>query len=286
MTFEIGKDRRDLTLADHFIECTRLGGHLTVFDDSRFIITDDFIHHRVGDADAQAVASIFSRDPLVAMAALVPLGGAGSGGDARTRRKYAELFSLIEEKALNDAVRVSARSVLRAGFQDSRIRALEAELGSHITPARRRYGTFLDVVRKLAEQKISASLFRDEFLDFTYDVAGRLDFGIYSYLLDRIFLHPKVPVMAKRFLIEEVINFPPLIRRELLVNFLVGPGQIKELVRLARRLIAAHLDRETITQIRLLETLKLSRQSISRLESRLRPAMGAESPEEAIALAS
>ncbi len=62
-------------LADHFLLCSKLGRYLTVSDGSRFVITDDFrdvpIQH-----EAAAVASIFSKDLLVAQAALLPLGGA------------------------------------------------------------------------------------------------------------------------------------------------------------------------------------------------------------------
>jgi hypothetical protein len=29
-------------LADHFLACSKLGRYLTLFDESRFVITDDF----------------------------------------------------------------------------------------------------------------------------------------------------------------------------------------------------------------------------------------------------
>ena len=59
-------------LADHFLACAKLGRYLTIATGARFIITDDLrgdtVHH-----EAAAVAAIFSRDSLVAEAALLPL---------------------------------------------------------------------------------------------------------------------------------------------------------------------------------------------------------------------
>ncbi len=74
-------------LADHFIACSKVGRHLTVFDESRFIITDDFKKNRYINRTAASVASIFSRDPLVAEAALLPLGKAAAD-PARNRESY------------------------------------------------------------------------------------------------------------------------------------------------------------------------------------------------------
>ncbi len=264
----LADDRRRYDLADHFVECNKLGGHLTVMDDSRFIITDDFTQRRLDEPSATAVASICSKDPLVALAALVPLSQTAVYGDTRTQDKYEELFSLIEETALNPKVKDSAAGMLEAGFKEARIRELERELGAYLTPARKRYRAFLGIVRQLTENKVTPELFKDEFLDFTYSVAGRLDFGIYSFCLDRIFLHPQVHLRAKRLIAEEITGFPPLIRKELLVNILVGTGQLPEFTDFVRRLIAARLDAKTATEIRLLQTLKLSRQSINRIEGR------------------
>ena len=68
-----GGGRRDL--ADHFLMCSRLGRYLTVADGSRFVITDDFREFPV-QPEAAAMASLYSKDLLVAQAALLPLGGA------------------------------------------------------------------------------------------------------------------------------------------------------------------------------------------------------------------
>ena len=59
-------------LADHFFGCVKLGRYLTVADNSRFVITDDFRSSPV-IPEASAMAAIYSRDHLVAQAALLPL---------------------------------------------------------------------------------------------------------------------------------------------------------------------------------------------------------------------
>ena len=64
---------RSPDLADHFLWCSKLGRYLTVSDGSRFVITDDFRDAPV-QPEAAAVASIYSKDLLVAQSALLPLG--------------------------------------------------------------------------------------------------------------------------------------------------------------------------------------------------------------------
>ena len=54
-------------LAEHFLLCSKLGRYLTVSDGSRFVITDDFRDVPV-QHEAAAVASIYSKDLLVAQA--------------------------------------------------------------------------------------------------------------------------------------------------------------------------------------------------------------------------
>ena len=58
-------------LADHFLTCAKLGRYLTVASGSRFIITDDLREENFMP-DAAAMAAIYSRDGLVAEAALLP----------------------------------------------------------------------------------------------------------------------------------------------------------------------------------------------------------------------
>ena len=79
-------------LADHFIACSSLGRYLTVFDESRFVITDDFMEEGPVDRTAAAVASIFSNDPLVAEAALLPLSKAAQKKTSGKRENYEEFF--------------------------------------------------------------------------------------------------------------------------------------------------------------------------------------------------
>ncbi|MGB0670401.1 MAG: hypothetical protein ACPGNT_02795 [Rhodospirillales bacterium] len=254
-------------LADHFLECTKLGRHLTLSDESRFVITDDFKGGASIDAVATTVASLYSKDALVAQAALVPLGRLGQ--DRATRARYERLFDLIEREALSESVRDQARSLLEKGFRDAEIRAIEAELGGKITPARQRYRAFLDVVRRLMDKEMTPENFRDEFLEFTYAVAGRLDFGIYSFCLDRLFGNAVVPVRAKVLLVHEILKYPPLIRRELLTNLLTTPGHDLDLQSYVRETVELELPQDVATEIFLLESLKRSRLAFEDVETQI-----------------
>ncbi len=255
-------------LAEHFLSCSKLGRYLTVSDDSRFVITDDFrgapIQH-----EAAAVASIFSKDLLVAQAALLPLGGAVQKFSPIKREKYERLFHLIEQQALSDVVRNSARDVLASGFRNAEIQALEAELGDKLSPARVRYRAFLEVVKQLMDRNITAGPFLDEYRDFTRIVAGKLDFGIYSFCLDRLFGSLRITMKVKKLLVLEIIKYPPIIRRELLTNILAYPGQARELLEFVRYMIASELGKNATIEIELLEAFKLRRLSLQDIEGSL-----------------
>jgi uncharacterized protein YggL (DUF469 family) len=254
-------------LADHFIACSTLGRYLTVFDESRFVITDDFNQGVAVNRTAAAVASIFSNDPLVAEAALLPLGKAALAMGGAERERYEELFTLIEAQALNTSVRESAQSLLESGFREARIREIEETLGGKLSPARVRYRAFLEIVRHLTENKITPLLFRDEFMDFTYAVAGRLDFGIYSFCLDRIFSNEQIPMKAKGFVVSELLGFPATIRRELLTNLLTQTGLEKRLSDFVRDAIIQKLGDVAATEIELLAALKTSQMSMEDINS-------------------
>ena len=249
-------------LADHFVACSSLGRYLTVFDESRFVITDDFMEEGAVDRTAAAVASIFSNDPLVAEAALLPLSKAAQKKTSGKREHYEELFSLIEKQALNSSVKESAKSLLDSGFREVSIREIEGTLDDKLSPARSRYRAFLKIIRHLIEHKITPQLFRDEFLDFTSAVAGRLDFGIYSFCLDRIFDKDEIPMRAKGFLISELLSFPITIRRELLTNILTLQGGNKRLTDFVRDAIIGELGELAATEIELLVALKTSQMSM------------------------
>jgi len=255
-------------LAEHFFLCSKLGRYLTVSDDSRFVITDDFrgvpIQH-----EAAAVASIFSKDLLVAQAALLPLGGAVQKFFPIKREKYERLFHLIEQQALSDVVRNSARDVLASGFRNAGIQALEAELGDKLSPARVRYRAFLEVVKQLMDRNITAGPFLDEYRDFTRIVAGKLDFGIYSFCLDRLFGSLRITMKVKKLLVLEIIKYPPIIRRELLTNILAYPGQARELLEFVSYMIASELGKNATIEIELLEAFKLRRLSLQDIEGSL-----------------
>jgi len=256
-----------IDLADHFLECGKIGRYLTVADESRYVVTDDFSAGVKMASIASAAASVFSRDALVAQAALIPLGFRAANAEHRKMGQFEELFTLIEQTALSQEVRGSAEMVLKTGFREARIRDLEKQLGGMISPARVRYRAFLEIVRQLMEKRVSVSGFRDEFLEFTRAVAGKLDFGIFSFCLDRIFSNPQIPSNAKGAVIAEILLFPPLIRRELLTNILSQPKQDRKFVDFVRGAIEQELENEDVVEIYLLVTLKSSRMSLREVEN-------------------
>jgi hypothetical protein len=259
---------REPDLADHFLTCSKLGRYLTVEDGSRFVITDDFRTSPV-ISSASAIAAIFSKDFLVAQTALLPLSDAVETMTARERDKFERLFVLIEEQALADPVKNSARAIRQANFRRVEIRALEVELGDKLNPARFRYREFLDIIKKLMNKKLTAGPFLDEFRSFTSDVAGRLDFGIYSFCLDRLMGSLRVPKKVKKLLVLEILKYPAVIRRELLSNILTFPGQAQELLDFVKFMIQSDLDKAAGLEIELLEAFKLHRLTVSEIEGSL-----------------
>ena len=253
--------RPSYDLADHFLACAKLGRYLTIATGARFIITDDLrgdtVHH-----EAAAVAAIFSRDSLVAEAALLPLCQSIPLMDHGTRDKYERLFHLIVEQSLSQGVRGGAQSLIESRFRAGEIRDLEAQLGGKLSPARLRYRDFLTVVKKLMDRNISERAFIDEFKEFTFDIAGKLDFGIYSFCLDSLFRSLDVPVSVKKLLALELLDYPPLIRRELMSNILSYPEQTRDLMVFVSRLIERQLEPEKVVEIELLRDLKLQRFSM------------------------
>ena len=253
-------------LADHFLTCAKLGRYLTVASGSRFIITDD-LREKNFMPDAAAMAAIYSRDGLVAEAALLPLSQTIPIMDVAQRDKYERLFHLIGEQTLAGDVRNATQSLIASCFRAAEIRDLEAELGNKLNPARLRYRDFLVVVRKLMVREISERSFMDEFKGFTQEVAGRLDFGIYSFCIDSIYSSQKIPVTVKKLLALEFLNFPPLIRRELISNILAEPGQTGNMADFVSAMIDRYLALETVIEIKLLKDLKLHRFSMEEISA-------------------
>ena len=253
-------------LADHFLTCAKLGRYLTVASGSRFIITDD-LREKNFMPDAAAMAAIYSRDGLVAEAALLPLSQTIPIMDMAQRDKYERLFHLIGEQTLAGDVRNAAQSLIASRFRAAEIRDLEAELGNKLNPARLRYRDFLVVVRKLMVREISERSFMDEFKGFTQEVAGRLDFGIYSFCIDSIYSSQKIPVTVKKLLALEFLNFPPLIRRELISNILAEPRQSGNMADFVSAMIDRYLALETVIEIKLLKDLKLHRFSMEEISA-------------------
>jgi len=254
-------------LAEHFMECGKLGRYLTALDESRFVVTDDFRTLHAVPSAASAMASVCSKDALVAQAALLPLGLKASRGSTMIKDIYGDLFELIEQQTLNPEVQLSAKTIMEAGFTEDRIREVAGALSEKLTPARSRYRDFLATVKRLSQKQISAGDFRDEFMGFTYDVAGKLDFGIYSYCIDRIFQHEHVPAEAKALLTVEILKFPPLIRRELISNILAQANPNPSLVRFIQKEMEQRLEPEATMEITLLVSMKGDHVSLHDLEA-------------------
>ena len=262
--FHTGFDNSMGNLADHFLNCAKLGRYLTVESGSRFIITDDFRGDSVL-SEAAAMAAIYSKDQLVAEAALLPLSQSIPIMSIESRDKYERLFHLIEEQTLDASIKDVAGSLIRSRFRAAEIRALESELGNKISPARIRYRDFLLVVKQLMDKEIIEKSFLDEFRQFTQDVAGKLDFGIYSFCLDSIFSSQRISDTIKKLLALELLNYPTLIRRELISNIFALPGQSQEIVSFISNMLDQYLNVETVVEIKLLKDLKLHRFSMQQV---------------------
>jgi hypothetical protein len=248
-------------LATHFKECGAMDSNLTLAPGGRMVITDDILRGNIGDFAAMSMAAIVARDGMVARAAILPLSVAASRVDPRNRAKYEKLFALIEDTAFDPGVRESAESLIHSRFRESQIRDLVSELGGVIQPARQRYQAFLEVVKLLAEKKISQPLFLDEFTEFTRAVAGKLDFGIYSLCVDRLFVSPRIPFSVKTTLFAEVLKYPPRVRKELVTNLMSSSTADIQLIRHARHEMAGVMTREQLTEIALFTTLKMAWQA-------------------------
>lgn len=249
---------RPVDLAAHFLECGALNTNLTMAPGERMVITDDLLNGTVPSFEAMSMAAIVGRDGMVARAALLPLGMAASKVLPQHREKYDRLFALIEESAFDETVRETAEALVHSRFRESQIRELANAIGGTIGPARQRYRSFLDVVKMLTARKISEAAFLDEFLDFTRAVAGKLDFGIYSMCVDRLFTSERIPIMVKVSLLKEVLRYPPLVRKELVTNLLSSPVAAPELIRHARQELGSVMTHDQLTEIFLFTTLKLA----------------------------
>ena len=67
----------------------------------------------------------------------------------------------------------------------------------------------------------------------------------------------------------ELLKYPPLIRRELLTNILIYPGQVTELIDFVRYMATIELGKSSIIEIELLEAFKSKRLSIGDIETSL-----------------
>ena len=175
-----------VNLANHFLECCKLNRYLTVVDGHRFVITEDFARNIAIPPDAAAMAAIYSRDKLVAQAAILPLGQlAKKLKKKRDRDSYERLFSLIEEQALDERVRDSAHTLLEKGFREAEIKSIEAELNDQLSPARARYRDFLDHVRRMMDGGMTPAAFVEEFKAFIKANEGAIVSRLYALLARR-----------------------------------------------------------------------------------------------------
>lgn len=245
-------------LARHFMECGALNANLTLAPGARMVITDDIFRGSITDLSAFSMAAVTARDSVVGQAALLPLGLMASRLSGKRREKFERLFSLIEESAFAPGVRGAVQGLINASSIEAEIRTLSRELGDVLQPARVRYRQFLDIVRAMIERRISRPLFLDEFTDFTYAVAGKLDFGIYALCLDRLFGNTHIPLTVKADILDQVMTYPPTIRKELLTNLMSSPSSPAELVTLAEQRLGRLLTRDQVTEIMLFTTLKLT----------------------------
>ena len=245
-------------LAAHFKECGELGANMTLARGERMVITDDILRGGITDRAAFSMAAVVARDSMVGQAALLPLGQFAARFDGRRREKFERLFTLIEETAFSPDVRTTAQSMLRARNLDAEVKALGADLGGIIHPARQRYRQFLEVIKALIARKVTRPLFLEEFADFTKIVAGKLDFGIYALCVDRLFVSVNIPLQVKADLFAQVLTFPPLIRKELVTNLLASIEAPSQLKQFAQRELACVLTHDQQTDIKLFTTLKRS----------------------------
>jgi len=248
-------------LAQHFMECGALNTNLTLAPGERMVISDDLFNGTIKNLTAISMAAVVARDGMVARAAILPLGTAANRVDRAKRAKYEKLFALIEESAFDAGAREAAEALIHSRFREAQIRELAAELGGTIQPARLRYRAFLDIIKLLTEKKISEALFLDEFLDFTRTVAGKLDFGIYSMCVDRLFASRRIPLAVQVSLFKEVLKYPPLVRKELVTNLMASEKARPELVAQARHEMAGLMTRDQLHEIVLFTTLKLAWQA-------------------------
>lgn len=255
-------------LARHFVDCGAINAGLSLAPGERLVITDDLLNGTIADHAAMSMAAIVSRDSQIARAAIIPLGFAAGRADRETRERYERLFQLIEEAAFDDSVRQSVEALVAARFRDAQIQDLVHDLGGAIAPARQRYQDFLEIIRLLVAKRISEQAFVDEFVDFTRCVAGKLDFGIYTMCVDRLFTSENIPLAVKTILFSEVLNYPPLIRKELVANLLSSTSVPAELVGFARRRLGDSLTHEQLKEIFLFSTLKAAWQAQRALRGR------------------
>ena len=244
--------------AAHFLECGALNVGLTLSPGERLVITDDLLKGAVVDFAATSMAAIVTRDHQIGRAAVISLSLAANRADRKTRKRYERLFALIEKEAFDDGVRASIDSLIAAQFRKAQINELVDKLGGATAPARHRYRQFLEIVRLLEGKRISQAAFIDEFVDFTHAVAGKLDFGIFAICVERLFISGNIPLEIKTVLFNQVLKYPPLVRKELVSALLSSNDAPAALVAFAHKAMAGVMTGDERKEVILVTLLKQS----------------------------
>ena len=89
-----------------------------------------------------------------------------------------------------------------------------------------------------------------------------------------MFGSPRITMKVKKLLILDILQYPTIIRRELLTNVLALRGQSRELSEFAKYMVATELGKSAAIEIELLEAFKLKRLSMDDIETSLRARQG------------
>jgi hypothetical protein len=245
-------------LATHFVECASLNVGLSLSRGGRLVITDDLLNGTIDDAAAASMAAIVSQDKHIAHAAVISIGYATAHAKSAKRDKFEKLLELIEDQAFDHTIRDSIDMMFATRFRAAKIRELVRELGGTITPARKRYQAFLEVIKNLEAKKLTQNDFIAEFIAFTQAVAGKLDFGIFAICLERLFINKNISIDIKILLLNQIIDYPPLVRKELISSLLQSGGAPHAVLKQAHHMIAHHLPSQDYREILLVTLLKQS----------------------------
>ena len=85
--------------------------------------------------------------------------------------------------------------------------------------------------------------------------------------LDSMYSSLQIPANVKKLLAIELLNYPPLIRRELISNIMAILEQTADMLNFVSTMIERYLSLETVIEIRILKDLKLQRFSMEEVNA-------------------